>query len=382
MTEPTSQPSSGQPSSGQPSSGQASPVTSTRNGLLLWLGELVSRKGSDLYLTYGAPPMVRVHDELVPISPHSLDAAMINKIIGELTTHEQQGEFYDSREFNMSLDLGRLGRFRVNLLYQRQHQAVVIRRIDTVIPDMGSLGLPDILATLAQEKRGLILFVGGTGSGKSTSMAAMIDYRNQTTPGHILTIEDPIEYIHEHKKSLVTQREVGVDTKSYDAALKNSLRQKPDVILIGEIRDREVMRHAINICETGHLAMATLHANNSAQAIERIVSFFDVSERHHVLLNLSFNIRAIISQRLVRRKGGGRVLAHEILVNNEGTSSLIRDGRIADLKAAIAGGQQDGMMGFNGSLLSLYRRGLIDAEVATAESDDRKSMVEAIENCS
>ena len=318
--------------------------------------------------------MVRVNDTLAPVGDGAITNDGMHHIIADITNNDQQAIFSESHEFNMSLDLGKLGRFRVNILQQRNNPAVVIRRIDTIIPTLNDLGLPRLLGDLVCLKRGLVIMVGATGSGKSTSLAAMIDHRNQTMSGHILTIEDPIEYVHDHKMSLITQREVGVDTKSFDIALKNSLRQKPDVILIGEIRDREVMRHVLNICETGHLALATLHANNSDQAIERISYFFENDERRQILLNLSFNFQGIISQRLVKTVDGGRAVAMEILLNTEETRQIVREGRTQDLKKIIGSRQDIGMQSFDDNLISLFHKGTISKEVAIAEADDRDKM--------
>lgn len=345
------------------------------NELIEWLRVVVAAGASDLYLTVGAPPTMRGEAGLQPIGTECMTNASMSRLVGDLTTPEQLGEFGATREFNMSLPLGRkLGRFRVNMLQQRGNPAMVMRRISSEVPSMEGLALPPLLGRLACERRGLVVLVGGTGSGKSTTLAAMIDCRNRTESGHILTIEDPIEYVHEHKRSLVTQREVGNDTRSFDAALKNALRQKPDCILIGEIRDREVMRHALNIAETGHLALATLHANNADQAIDRMANFFDVDERRQALLNLSFNLRGIVSQRLVRTVDNSRVLALEILLNQGDVTRMVRTGDTSAIKAEMLAGEESGMQTFDRCLERLWRDGRIDREVALAESDDRIAM--------
>ncbi len=341
----------------------------TQSLLLQWLLDMVARKGSDIYITFGSPPMMRGDDGMTPLSELVLDDVLLNQVVGEITTPDQQAEFEQEHEFNMALDLGSAGRFRVNIFKQRQHSGMVIRQITTTIPTLEQLHLPALLGELCCEKRGLIIVVGGTGSGKSTSLAAMIDYRNKKEPGHIITIEDPIEYVHEHHKCLITQREVGVDTRSFDAALKNALRQKPDAILVGEIRDHVVMEHALNIAETGHLAMATLHANNANQAIERIVNFFDREAQNQVLLNLSLNLRGILSQRLVRTKTGGRRAALEIMLNQGLIKELVRKGEIKAIKPIMAENTEQGMQTFDQALFRLWQEGEIDEDIALAEAD-------------
>ncbi len=341
----------------------------TQSLLHSWLLDMVSRKGSDLYVTFGSPPMMRGDDGMVPLADHILDDALLAQAIEGITTPDQQAEFDHEHEFNMALDLGQAGRFRVNMFKQRQHSGLVIRRITTRIPTLEQLRLPTLLGEMACEKRGLIIVVGGTGSGKSTSLAAMIDYRNRKEPGHIITIEDPIEYVHEHQKCLVTQREVGVDTRSFDSALKNALRQKPDAILVGEIRDHLVMEHALNIAETGHLALATLHANNANQAIERIVNFFDRSVQNQVLLNLSLNLKGILSQRLVRTRTGGRRATLEILLNQGLIKELIRKGEVKEIKPIMAENTESGMQTFDQALFTLWKEGEIDDDIALAEAD-------------
>jgi twitching motility protein PilU len=307
---------------------------------------------------------------LVPLTHDPLDDAALRSIVADILTPAQREEFARNLEFNVALDFGTGGRFRVNLMRQRQHDGAVIRQITTTIPTLEQLGLPTLLGQLCCEKRGLVIVVGGTGSGKSTSLAAMIDYRNTRESGHIITIEDPIEYVHEHRQCLITQREVGVDTLSFDAALKNALRQKPDAILVGEIRDRSVMEHALNIAETGHLALATLHANNANQALERIVNFFERESHQQVLLNLSLNLRGILSQRLVRTKSGGRKAVLEILLNEGSIKDLVRKGEVKEIKPVMAENRERGMQTFDQALFDLWRSGDLDEEVALAEADN------------
>jgi twitching motility protein PilU len=335
-----------------------------------WLSTMVAHKGSDLYITFGAPPTMRGDNGFNILQREPMDDAQIDAVLADITSPANREEFERNCELNMAMDMGKTGRFRINALKQRQHTALVIRRITAQVPTMEGLGLPKVLGDLVMEKRGLIIIVGGTGSGKSTSLAAMIDHRNTSTPGHIITIEDPIEYIHDHKRCIVTQREVGVDTQSFEAALKNTLRQKPDVILLGEIRDPFSMQQSINIAETGHLALATLHANNSNQAIERVLNFFDKEMHHQILLNLSLNLRGIVSQRLVAKKGGGRVPAIEILLNQGLIKDLIRKGEIKDIKNAMADNAEQGMQTFDQCLYRLFAEGQIEADTALAEADN------------
>ncbi len=347
--------------------------------LLQWLITLDQRQGSDLYLTFGAPPMLRGDDGMAPLEETPLDDAAIAAIIADLTTAAQRAAFERDSELNMALDLGRAGRFRINILRQRQHPALVIRRIATRIPTFADLHLPPLLGELCREKRGLILVVGGTGSGKSTSMAAMLDDRNSADSGHIITIEDPIEYLHDHKRCLITQREVGMDTRDYPTALKNALRQKPDLILIGEIRDSDTMDLALSVAETGHLCLATLHANNANQAIERVLSFFETPSHPQILRALSQNLRAILSQRLVRTQSGGRRAALEILLNQGLIRELIRKGEVKDMKAVMADNRAHGMQTFDQALLDLWREGVIDEDTALAEADNAADLRVALQ---
>jgi twitching motility protein PilU len=345
-----------------------------KSNIGIWLQEMVIRKGSDLYLTVGAPPTIRGDDGMSPADPTLLDDAAIMGAIEDITRPNQREEFERSNELNFAIDLGATARFRVNVLRQRQHPALVIRRITTKIPTLEDLKLPELLGKLCLEKRGLVIMVGGTGSGKSTSLAAMVDYRNSREAGHIITIEDPIEYIHEHKKCLITQREVGIDTNSFDSAIKNALRQKPDIIFLGEIRDAETMENALNISETGHLCLATLHANNSNQAIERVVNFFDKSSQTQFLQNLSLNLKAIISQRLVPKIGGGRTAAIEIMLNQGLIKELIRKGEVQEIKPIMAQNRDQGMQTFDQCLRDMVSTGVIAEETALAEADNASDL--------
>ena len=324
---------------------------------------------SDLYLTVGHAPVIRVEDELVPLTSEPLSVEQINDIIQSILTTKQRRDFDMKWELNTSLDMGEHGRFRVNLLKQRQNPGLVIRRIVSKIPSIKDLSLPPILESLALEKRGLILVTGMTGSGKTTTLASMINHRNERKSGHILTIEDPIEYYHEHKKSVVTQREVGVDTESYSTALKNSLRQRPDVILIGEIRDKYVMEQALMASETGHLCLATLHTNNAYQAIERIVNFFPEDQQTQVRLNLSMNLKAVVSQRLLPAISGGLVPAMEVMLNEALIREIIVKGQYEKITDVMEKNRSMGMCTFDQALLDLYGKGKISEETVINQSD-------------
>ena len=334
-----------------------------------YLTKMTELGASDLYLTVGHAPVVRVDEELRPLSQEALTSEVIHEIIHSILTTKQKREFELNWELNTSLDMGTHGRFRVNIMKQRQSPGLVIRRIVSKIPAISDLRLPPVLEELALEKRGLILLTGMTGSGKSTTLASMINHRNERMTGHILTIEDPIEYYHEHKQSVVTQREVGVDTESYKTALKNSLRQRPDVILIGEIRDREVMEQALTIAETGHLCLATLHTNNAYQAIERIVNFFPEDQHSQIRLNLSMNLKAIISQRLLPSLAGGLVPALEIMLNEALVRELIMKGQYEKITDVMEQNNPMGMCTYDQSLLKLYSAGLIAEETVVKQAD-------------
>ena len=337
--------------------------------ILKYLMAMNEHQASDLYLTSGSAPMLRVEDTMVPASEISLTAENIEEILSAILTNRQRRQFDNENELNTALDMGEHGRFRVNVMQQRQSPALVIRRIVSEIPSFAELKLPSILETLSMEKRGLILITGITGSGKSTTLASMVNQRNINSDGHIITIEDPIEYYHEHKKSVVTQREVGVDTDSYAIAMKNALRQRPDVILVGEIRDREVMEQALTITETGHLCLATIHTNNAYQAIERIVNFFPEELAQQVRLNLAMNLKAIISQRLIQGVNEQLVPVVEIMLNQGLVRELILKGEITKIKDVMEQNNSLGMCTFDQSLLKLFERGLITEEVAMMNSD-------------
>ncbi len=327
------------------------------------------KNATDLYLTIGVPPTMRVDDDLVHITDKAMDAAQMNDVLSHILTTRQRRDFEMKMELNTAIDLGPHGRFRVNIFQQRLQSALVIRRIISRIPSFSELRLPPILEKLALTKRGLILVTGMTGSGKTTTLASMIDYRNIHSSGHILTIEDPIEYFHDHKKSVVTQREVGVDTESYAIALKNALRQRPDAILVGEIRDREVMEQALTAAETGHLCLSTIHTNNAYQAIERIVNMFPEESGSQIRNNLAMNLRAIISQRLIRTINGGLAVAMEVMLNEGLVRDLIVDGKISKISEVMGANETAGMMTFDQSLIHLYQEGVISEETAVSQSD-------------
>ncbi len=331
-------------------------------------------QASDLYLTVGFPPTLRGDDKLIKLSDAPLTTDDINDMLSSILTSRQRREFDVNMELNTALDMDEYGRFRVNVLRQRQFPALVIRRIISKIPSFDDLRLPKILETLAMEKRGLILVTGMTGSGKSTTLAAMIDKRNRESSGHIITIEDPIEFFHEHKGCVVTQREVGVDTESFAAAMKNSLRQRPDVILVGEIRDREVMEQALAIAETGHLCLATIHTNNSYQAIERIVNLFPEDAHNQIRLNLSMNLKGIISQRLLPSVDGGVVPAIEVMINQGLVRDLIVKGEIGKIHGVMEQNNSIGMSTFDQSLMRLFVDGLITEDSAITNSDKPSDM--------
>ncbi len=337
--------------------------------VLRYFQAMNEREASDLYLTVGFPPALRIEGTLEPIRPEPLTVDELNEIIASILTSRQRREFETQMELNTSLDVGRFGRFRVNVLRQRQFPALVLRRIVSKIPTFAELRLPSILERLSLEKRGLILVTGMTGSGKSTTLASMIDHRNTNVEGHIVTIEDPIEYFHEHKKSVITQREVGVDTESYTTALKNVLRQRPDVILVGEIRDRTVMEQALMAADTGHLCLATLHTNNASQSIERVVNLFPEEYHGQIRLNLSNNLKGIISQRLIPSQKGGMALAIEVMLNQGLVRELIHKGEITKIKDVMEQNNQMGMCSFDQSLMKLYKDGLIDEEMALSQAD-------------
>lgn len=339
-----------------------------------YLKMLVQNDGSDLYLTVDAPPAAKFQGVLRPLEPVKLTKERLREIAYSLMDHDQRKDFEHNPEMNLAISEPGIGRFRVNIFKQRNTCSLVIRNIKVEIPNADKLGLPETLKRIIMEKRGLILFVGGTGSGKSTSLAALIDHRNSSSSGHIITIEDPIEYIHPHKKSLVNQREVGVDTMSYEEALKNTLRQAPDVILIGEIRSQETMEHALAFAETGHLCLSTLHANNANQALDRIINFFPEERRNQLLLDLSLNLKAFVSQRLVPTLDGKRTAAIEILLGTQLVRDLIHKGDIHAIKEAMEKSENVGMQTFDGHLLRLFKEGVISLDEALANSDSPNNL--------
>ncbi len=339
-----------------------------------YLKLLVQNDGSDLYLTVDAPPAAKFQGTLRPLETIKLTKERLKDIAYSLMDHDQQKAFEHLPELNLAISEPGIGRFRVNIFRQKNCFSLVIRNIKVEIPNADKLGLPEVLKRVIMEKRGLILFVGGTGSGKSTSLAALIDHRNSNSSGHIITIEDPIEYIHPHKRCLVNQREVGVDTMSYEDALKNTLRQAPDVILIGEIRSQETMEHALAFAETGHLCLSTLHANNSNQALDRIINFFPEERRNQLLLDLSLNLKAFVSQRLVPTIDGKRTAAIEILLGTQLVKDLIHKGDIHSIKEAMEKSENVGMQTFDSHLLRLFKDGIISLEEALANSDSPNNL--------
>jgi len=335
---------------------------------------MVDQDASDLYLMAGAPPGYRIQGTIQRLGKNELNPAVVERLASELMSEKQKGDFASNMEMNLSSAHPGLGRFRVNIYRQRGTVGMVIRQITTDIPSIDDLGLPDTFKDISMSKRGLVLMVGATGSGKSTSLASMVDWRNSNQAGHIITIEDPVEFMHTHKKCFVTQREVGSDTVSFHAALKNTLRQAPDVILLGEIRERETMEHAIAFAETGHLAMATLHANNSNQALERIINFFPKEQHQQVYMNLAMNLRAILSQRLVKTVDGKRAAAIEILINTPRISDLILKGDVGGIKEAMEAGEQHGMHTFDQALFKMWESGTISEIEALRNADSANNL--------
>lgn len=335
---------------------------------------LAQKDGSDLYLSTGAPACAKFQGILKPIDKVRLDSEHIKTMAYSLMSDDQIEEFEKVMEMNLAISEPDVGRFRVNIFKQRNDISMVIRNIKTEIPNILKLGLPPILTKVIMEKRGLILFVGGTGSGKSTSLAALIDHRNSNSGGHIITIEDPVEFVHRHKKSIVNQREVGVDTISFHNALKNTLRQAPDVILIGEIRDRETMEHALAFAETGHLAISTLHANNANQALDRIINFFPEERRPQLLNDLSSNLKCFVSQRLIKTVDGKRCAAIEILLGTSTIQELIKRGDIHGLKEVMQKSENLGMQTFDRALFKLYQEGKISLDEAISNADSPNNL--------
>ncbi len=339
-----------------------------------WLETLAKNDGSDLYLSTGAPPCAKFQGKLKPLSKDVLKPGEIKDIAYEIMDPTQQAEFESELEQNLAISIPQVGRFRINIFVQRNEVGIVARNIVTTIPNWQDLNLPKVLLDVVMSKRGLILFVGATGSGKSTSLAALIDYRNSNSGGHIITIEDPVEYVHKHKKCIVNQREVGVDTRNWHAALKNTLRQAPDVILIGEIRDRETMEHALAFADTGHLAISTLHANNANQALDRIINFFPEERRPQLLMDLSSNIRAFVSQRLVPTTDGKRCAAIEILLGTPTIAELILKGEFEGIKEIMEKSVEIGMQTFDQALFQLFQDGKISEEEALKNADSQNNV--------
>ena len=331
---------------------------------------MIARKASDLFITAGFPPAMKVDGKLTPVNNQTLTAQHSAELARAIMSDKQAAEFESTKECNFAIHPADIGRFRVNAFIQQSRVGLVLRTITTRIPRFEELGLPEVLQDIAMTKRGLVVFVGGTGSGKSTSLAAMIGHRNENSYGHIITIEDPVEYVHEHRNCIVNQREVGVDTDSWFAALKNTLRQAPDVILIGEIRDRETMEYAIAFAETGHLCMSTLHANSANQALDRIINFFPEERKPQLLMDLSLNLKAFISQRLIPRKGlKGRAAAIEVMINSPYISDLIFKGDVHEIKTVMARSRELGMQTFDQALFDLFEEDLITYEDALRNAD-------------
>ncbi|MCO7225267.1 PilT/PilU family type 4a pilus ATPase [Pleionea sp. CnH1-48] len=331
---------------------------------------MVQKRASDLFITAGVPPSIKINGKIMPVTQRALNAEKAREVVLSVMNEEQRRDFARSRECNFAISASNVGRFRVSAFQQRNQVGMVLRRIETQIPTLDELRLPSVLKKLSLTKRGLIIFVGATGTGKSTSLAAMIGYRNQSTTGHIITIEDPIEFVHQHSKCIITQREVGLDTETFEAALKNTLRQAPDVILIGEVRTSETMDYAVAFAETGHLCMCTLHANNANQALDRIIHFFPEEKRHQLLLDLSLNLRAIVAQQLIPTPDGkGRRAAIEVLINTPLVADHIRKGEMHLIKDLMAKSTEHGMQTFDQALFKLFKTGEVTYEDALHHAD-------------
>ena len=331
---------------------------------------MISKNASDLFITTGFPPAFKVNGQMKPVSNQALTSAHTQELARAIMNDRQAAEFEATHECNFAISPHGIGRFRVNVFMQQQHVGMVLRTITTKIPDLDAMGLPPVLKDIVMTKRGLVILVGGTGSGKSTTLAAMIGHRNKNSYGHIITIEDPVEYVHDHINCIITHREVGVDTENWHNALKNTLRQAPDVILIGEIRDRETMEYAVAFAETGHLCMATLHANSANQALDRIINFFPEERREQLLMDLSLNIKSLISQRLIPKKEGvGRAAAFEILLNSPLIADMIFKGEVNAIKEVMAKSRELGMQTFDQALFDLYESGAISYEEALKNAD-------------
>ncbi|MGB0466436.1 MAG: PilT/PilU family type 4a pilus ATPase [Pontibacterium sp.] len=336
---------------------------------------MVDRDASDLFVTANARPTIKADGTLKPLTRQPISGEQARELVLSTMNDKQLAEFEGTRECNFAIAIPTMGRFRVSAFYQRDVPGMVLRRINDYIPSFEELNLPDVLKTLAMTKRGLILFVGGTSTGKSTSLASMIDYRNVNSRGHIITIEDPIEFVHEHKQCIMTQREVGIDTESFEVALKNTLRQAPDVILMGEIRTKETMQYGMTFAETGHLCMATMHANNANQALDRIISFFPPEHHDQLWMDLSLNLKAIVAQQLLPTKDGkGRRAAIEVLINTPLIQDMIRKGNVHEIKDVMKKSANLGMQTFDLALFQLYKEGEITYKVALAHADSANDL--------
>lgn len=336
---------------------------------------MLARKGSDLFITAEFPPAIKVDGKITKVSPQNLSGSHTMALVRSIMNDRQAAEFERTKECNFAVAPVGIGRFRVNAFMQQGQIGMVLRVIPQQLPTIDGLGMPQILKEVAMSKRGLAILVGGTGSGKSTTLAAMVDWRNINSQGHIVTVEDPIEFVHPHKNCIVTQREIGLDTDSWESALKNSLRQAPDVILMGEIRDRETMEHAVAFAETGHLCLATLHANSANQALDRIINFFPEERRTQLLMDLSLNLRALISQRLIAKQDGkGRTAAVEVMLNTPFISDLIFKGEVGEIKEAMKKGREIGMQTFDHALFDAFEANLISYEDALRNADSANDL--------
>ncbi|BFM18554.1 type IV pilus ATPase PilU [Maricurvus nonylphenolicus] len=339
------------------------------------LSLMVEKGASDLFITAGVPPSMKLHGKVVPVTTTPLSPEKARETVLSVMNEKQRQEFLENKELNFAISARGIGRFRTSAFYQRNLAGMVLRRIETNIPKIDDLGLPEVIKELAMTKRGLVIFVGATGTGKSTSLASMIGHRNRNSKGHIISIEDPIEFIHQHQGCIITQREVGIDTDSFEIALKNTLRQAPDVILIGEVRSRETMDHAIAFAETGHLCLCTLHANNANQALDRIIHFFPPDRHSQLWMDLSLNLKGIVAQQLIPTPdGNGRRACLEVLLNTPLAADLIRKGEVADLKELMKKSTEVGMQTFDQALYDLYDRGEITYEDALSHADSANDL--------
>lgn len=339
------------------------------------LNLMVEKKASDLFITAGVAPSIKLHGKIVPVSTTPLSPEKSREICLSVMNDKQRKEFMETKELNFAISARGVGRFRASAFYQRNLAGMVLRRIETTIPRIDDLGLPEMIKELSMTKRGLVIFVGATGTGKSTSLASMIGHRNRNSKGHIISIEDPIEFIHQHEGCVITQREVGIDTQSFEVALKNTLRQAPDVILIGEVRSRETMDHAIAFSETGHLCLCTLHANNANQALDRIIHFFPADRHQQLWMDLSLNMKAIVAQQLIPTPDGeGRRACLEVLINTPLAADIIRKGAVHELKELMKKSTEQGMQTFDQALYDLYDAGEITYEDALAHADSANDL--------